>query len=101
MSSPGRNNEGEIHVAEIVVHRPAARQAPDHANPFFLHIGQIDLADRVLVLADNDGVIVTPEHEVIMLPAQVVKDKLLQRQVEARVIRIVFNVVHHGRQLLR
>jgi len=56
----GITDDGEIQVAHIVVHCPAARKPPDHLHPVFLHVLSVDFLHRVLVLAHHDGVAVLP-----------------------------------------
>ena len=79
---PGVHDEGEVQVAQIVVHRAAAGQPPDHPDAVRPDEVGVDLLGRVLVLAHHDGVVVLPEHEIFPVPGQAVEDVLLQRQVK-------------------
>ena len=91
---PGVHDEGEVQVAQIVVHRAAAGQPPDHPDAVRPDEVGVDLLGRVLVLAHHDGVVVLPEHETVVPGAQHVKHVLFQRQVPAGVCLGAFQIIH-------
>ena len=54
----------------------------------------VDLCDRVLVLAHDNGIFILPEHEVILIPVHAVEHVLLQGQIEARIMALAFDIDH-------
>ena len=79
----GIGDEGEVQIAHVVIHRAAAGQPPHHPDAPALHGLQVDLGQGVLILADDDGIVILPEHKVHPIPGQTVKDVLLHSQVIA------------------
>ena len=83
--SAGVGDEGEVEVAEVVINSAAAGETADHADPVLLHISLVDFGKGVLVFADDDGVVVLPEHEVCAVARQRVEHILLGGQIEGGV----------------
>lgn len=77
----GIGDEREIQVAHVVVHRPTAGQPPYHPHTVLADELLVDLGSGVLVLADNDGVVILPQHEIGAIPGQRVKHVLFRRQI--------------------
>ena len=85
---------GEIHIAQIVEHGSAAGHAPDHGDPVGFRIGNVDLGPGVLILADDHGVIVPPEHKDILRP---VGEKIFfRRQIEGGIGTVVNDNAHNS-----
>ena len=78
-------DEGEVEVPHIVIHGPAAGETPHHTHAVFADKLLVDLRGGVLVLTDDDGIVVLPEHEIRAVPGQAVKNVLLGGQIPRRV----------------
>ncbi len=51
---PQQGVKREVQVAQVMIHRAAARHPPDHFNPVCFHILQVDFCQRILKLPDNN-----------------------------------------------
>ena len=80
-------DKGEIQVAHVVVDRAAAGETAHHADAALAHSLFIDLGNGILIFADNDRIVILPEHEVHPVARQAVKYILLHRQIIAWVRR--------------
>lgn len=89
-------DKGKIQVACIVVHRPAAGQAPHNPNPVGIHKSLINLLGGVLIFAHHNGVAVLPEHKIGPAPVHLLKDIFLQRQIKIGVRTGRFEIDHCG-----
>jgi len=78
-------HEAEIQIAEVVVDGSAPRDATHDANAARRHDVGVDLLDRVLVPADDDGRRIDVEEEQVVVAHAVPQDVLLEREVELRV----------------
>ena len=81
----GVGDEREVQVAQVVIDRAAAGKAAHHGDVMGPDEVTVDLRHRVLIFADNDGVVVLPEHEVALAAVQAVEHILLQSQIPAGV----------------
>ena len=90
------HDKGKIQVACIVVHRPAAGQAPHNPNPVGIHKSLINLLGGVLIFAHHNGVAVLPEHKIGPAPVHLLKDIFLQRQIKIGVRTGRFEIDHCG-----
>ena len=57
-------DEREVQVSHVVVHRTAAGQPSYHSHTVFADELLVDLGGGIMVLPDDDGVVVLPQHEV-------------------------------------
>ena len=62
-------DEGIIQIPQIVIHRAASGGPAHHMDAVLLHEGPVDLRLRVLILANDDGVVVLPQQQIGTLPA--------------------------------
>ena len=83
----GIGDKGEIQVAHVVVDRAAAGETAHHADAALAHGFFVDLGNGILIFADNDRIVVLPEHEVHPVARQAVEHILLHRQIVTRVCR--------------
>ena len=80
-------DKGEIQVAHVVVDRAAAGEPAHHADAALAYRLFIDLGNGILIFADNDRIVVLPEHEVHPVARQAVEYILLHCQIVAWVCR--------------
>ena len=78
----GIGDEGVVQVAQIMVHRTAAGKSAHHTDAVAADKGLVDLSQGVLVLADDDGIVILPQHQIHAVTGQTVEHILLRRQVE-------------------
>lgn len=79
-------NEAEVQVAEVVINRAPAGKPPHHLDIVVSDVFLVDLFDRILMLADNDGRTVDVKQQVtVFLHRQMLKGKFLDGQVDGRV----------------
>ena len=70
-----------------MVDRTAAGETAHHADAALAYRLFIDLGNGILVFADNDRIVILPEHEVHPVARQAVEYILLHRQIVTRVRR--------------
>ena len=70
-----------------MVDRTAAGEPAHHADAALAHSLFVDLRNGILIFADNDRIVVLPEHEVHPVARQAVEHILLHRQIVTRVCR--------------
>ncbi len=80
----GIGDKREVQVSHVVVHRSAAGQPPYHSHTVFPDELLVDLGGGVLVLADNDGVVILPQHEIGAVPRERVKHIVATGSVNAQ-----------------
>ena len=73
-------DKGEIDIAEIMEHGPAAGQSPDHGDVVFADVLFVDFGMGILILAHNNRRGITPEHKTVAV--RVGEQILLCRQIE-------------------
>ena len=93
-------DKGEVQVAHVVIHGAAAGETAHHGDTVGIHVGLIDLRQGVLVFADDDGVVILPQHEISPVPGQTVKNHLLHGQIVSRIGGVKIQIGQlHGRLL--
>ena len=89
----GGRHEREIHVAEVVIDRAAARYPADDGDIVFFRICPVDLRPRVLIFTDDHGGAVLPEHKSVAVCRR--DEKFVRRDIEIGVDRVVSYRSHH------
>src|SRR5690606_10874920 len=89
------DDEGIVEVAQIMEHRTAAGKPAHNGDAVGSDKGSVDLGQRVLVAADDDGGGVAPEHETVV--GQHPHGVLFSSQVEVRVGFVANETEHNNR----
>ena len=89
-----RRDDAVIDVAQIVIDRAAAADAPNHRHAPLGRAQHIHLGERVLIAAAHHGGRIAPEHEDRLLRRDALKDIFLERLIEGGIVRIVFDIDH-------
>ena len=93
-------DEGKIEVAAVVVDRAAAGDAAHELHMVALHGGEVALGPRVLVAAQNDGVVVDVEVQRHFVRGDVFEKPLVRAEVRPAVagcgyVEVIFHAFSH------
>ena len=91
----GIGNEAVVQIPEIVIDGASAGKPPDYTDIMLLHVRQVDFRESVLVFADDNGIVILPEHEIISVFRQIFKNILLRSQIERRIRSCQIDVPEH------
>jgi len=85
-------DEGEVDVAKVMEHSAAPRQPADHGDAGLFDVRLVDFLKRILVAADDDGLVVAPQHDDVVRDVR--QEVFLHGQVEVRVRVLVVDEQH-------